>query len=116
MIGANPVWIDPRAAAFRRAVRAIFYLQDRAHAPFYVYAELSGVPRAVALRTSDEATDLYAALQQTPGEVYVALFDAASRYWPDPVTFAYRPAGHAPSAIAGSGNARGQYGNRGGLA
>lgn len=84
--------IEPRFAALRRAVKAIFHLHDRTHAPLYVYAEVNGIISARPAQTPEEANALFAAFERTPGEVYVAVFAAASPYWPDPDHSVYHAA------------------------
>jgi len=105
-VGGDAVAIEPRYAALRRAVKAIFYLQDQVHAPLYVYAEVNGVISARPAQSSDEAGALYAALERAPGEIYVAVFDVSSPYWPDPAYSAYRAAPLERSTVAS--RARGQ--------
>ena len=88
----GPATIEPRFAALRRAVKAIFYLHDRVHAPFYVYTEVNGVAEAIAMQSGPEAFSLVAAHDRTPGEVYTAVFSTADPTWPDPVQQRYRAA------------------------
>jgi len=83
---------EPRYAALRRAVKAIFYLHDRAHAPLYVYAEVNGIVTARPAQTAEEAAAIFAEFERSPGEVYVASFAVSSPYWPDPDYSVY----HAP--------------------
>jgi hypothetical protein len=108
------VAIEPRYAAMRRAVKAIFYLQDRVPSPLYVYAEVNGIVSARPVPTVDAARALVAALEQTPGEIYVAVFDVASRYWPDPDYSVYHAAPLERAAVVGrrsnGASDRGRYG------
>jgi hypothetical protein len=96
LVGADRAPIEPRYAARRRAVKAIFYFRDRARAPLYVYAEVNGVPDVSPAGSRDEARSRFSAVQQSPAEVYAAIFDVADAAWPDPAVEAY----HAASSDA----------------
>ncbi len=86
---------EPKWAALRRAVRAVFDRHDRAHARWYTYAEADGERTAREWPDGDVARAAYASAQQAGnGELYVALFDAADPTWPDPIAHWYR----APAA------------------
>lgn len=99
LIGADPAPIEPRYAARRRAVKAIFYFHDRVRAPLYVYAEVNGVPDVTPVGSRDEALSHFSASQQSPAEVYTAIFDVADAAWPDPATEAYHAASAAGTMV-----------------
>ncbi len=111
-IMAGPDTIEPRFAAMRRAVKAIFYLHDRVRAPIYVYAEVNGVADASPMQSDTEAYARMAAFDRMPGEVYTAVFFAEGPAWPDPMHQTYHAALPDRLAVAGlATNARGQYGS-----
>lgn len=97
--------IEPRFAALRRAVKAIFYLHDRVRAPYYVYTEVDGHAEASAVQSGPEAFALATAFDRMPGEIYTAIFSAADPTWPDPTHQTYHAAVADRVAVAG----RGQY-------
>lgn len=99
--------IDPRFAARRRAVRAVFDMYAYARAPYYVYAEINGVVDKRAAQSLEEANAIFSSFDRAPGEVYVAIFDAADQvYWPGPSRDAFRPAISASSSrVAGAESA-----------
>jgi hypothetical protein len=103
---------EPRYAAMRRAVRAIFNLYNHVRAPFYVYTEVNGVVDAVPAQSVEEANAHFAAFDHTPGEVYAAVFAVADTSWPDPAYQTYRAAPPERVAVAGarSERTRGSYG------
>lgn len=83
--------IEPKWAALRRAVRAVFDRHDRAHARWYTYVEnADGERTAREWPDGDVARQAYAGVQSSPGELYIALFDAADPTWPDPIAHWYR--------------------------
>ena len=112
--------IEPRYAARRRAVRAVFdmYTQRGGRAPFYVYAELNGVVDKRSAQSLDEANAIFFSYERAPGEVYAAIFDASdAAMWPDPSYDVYRaaipPRSDRPNIGACAGrftHERGSYG------
>ena len=96
LIGADRAPIEPRYAARRRAVKAIFYFHDRVRSPLYVYAEVNGVSDVSPAGSQDEARSRLSALRQSPAEVYAAIFDVTDASWPDPALETY----HAASSDA----------------
>jgi hypothetical protein len=95
--------IDPRFAARRRAVRAVFDMYAYARAPYYVYAEVNGIVDKRAAQSLEEASAIFSSFDRAPGEVYVAIFDASDAvYWPGPSRDVYRPVVSESSArVAG---------------
>ena len=97
-VGADPQ-PDPRFAALRRAVHAVFDFRDHAPAPWYVYAETAYGPEVSPHPSQEAAYDRARLREGVPGENYVAVFEVADPLWPDPVYARYRP---LPGAAAGA--------------
>ena len=94
--------IEPRFAARRRAVHAVFQMYTGAqHAPYYVYAEVNGIVDKSAWQALGDANARAFALEKSPGEVYVSVFAADDRAWPDPAFDIYYAAGTPRSTVAG---------------
>jgi hypothetical protein len=100
-VGADPTPFEPRYAARRRAVKAIFYFHDRVRAPLYVYAEVDGVPDASPAGSLGEAHSRFSALRQSPAAVYAAIFDVNDAAWPDPALETYHAASSDTSTAVG---------------
>lgn len=81
--------IEPRYAARRRAVQAIFYLYDQTHAPYFIYSEVDGGTGASPASSEAEASALFASVSRLPGAVYAAMFHAGGSGWPDPAHETY---------------------------
>lgn len=97
---SGPVAIEPRFAAMRRAVRAIFGLYNHARAPFYVYAEVNGIVDMSPSYSLDDVNARSGALERSIGEVYVAVFAVDDPSWPDPAYQTYRAAPLERVAVA----------------
>lgn len=95
---------DPRFAARRRAVHAIFPVHDRTRAAFYVYSEVDGASDIKPFMFLDQANAQFFATQRVPGEVYVAIFDPTDRAWPDPAFDVYRASSAQTGALVGQGS------------
>jgi hypothetical protein len=89
--------IEPRYAARRRAVQAIFNLHDQVRAPFYVYSENDGTTGALAAASEAEAMRFYKEAARLPGSSYAAVFNAGGEGWPDPAHETY----HGGVAVSG---------------
>ena len=98
----------PRFAARTRAVRAVFDIYTHTRMPYYLYAEVNGIVHKRAAASLDEANALFAALERSPGEVYVAIFDPMDPLWPGPAYDVYHATPQVPQdrPIVG----RGAYG------
>jgi hypothetical protein len=79
----------PRLAARTRGVRAVFDMYTRARVPYYVYAEVNGMIDKRSASSVDEANSIFAAIERSPGEVYVAIFDPTDPLWPGPAFDVY---------------------------
>lgn len=105
--------IEPRYAARRRAVRAVFDMYTYARAPFYLYAEINGVVDKRSAQSLDEANAIFFSYERAPGEVYAAIFDASdATMWPGPSHDVYRASiseRAAPPNVSGT-RGRGHYG------
>ncbi len=82
---------QPRYAALRRALRAVFDFRDHVKAPWYVYSETSHGTEVVPFDADAEAYQGARSRADVPGENFVAVFEVASSAWPDPVQAHYRP-------------------------
>ncbi len=100
--GVGAEAIEPRFAARRRAVHAIFVMYTGAErAPYYVYAEVNGVVDKSTAQSVEDANTRAFTLERSPGEVYVAVFAVADRSWPDPAFDVYHSAASSRSTVAG---------------
>ena len=97
IVGQAPVQSPaPRFAARTHAVRAVFDMYTHARMPYYLYAELNGIVDKRGASSLDEANALFAALERSPGEVYVAIFDPTDPLWPGPSFDVYNAAPQLP--------------------
>ena len=109
IVGQTPAPAQaPRFAARTRAVRAVFDMYTHTRMPYYLYAEVNGIVDKRAAASIDEANALFAALERSPGEVYVAIFDPMDPLWPGPAYDIYHATPQVPQdrPIVG----RGPYG------
>jgi hypothetical protein len=80
----SPYVAVPGVEARARAIRAIFDLHAKTHAPLYVYAEVDGAVDKRASWSVEEANAIFFARERLPGEIYVAIFDVEDVRWPAP--------------------------------
>ena len=90
VVYAGQAVTGPHLWARSRAIQAVNALRLRAHAPYYVYAEVDGTAAIHAARVLDEANAIYFALDRSPGEVYASIFDVTDASWPGPAADVYR--------------------------
>lgn len=91
---------QPRFAARTRAIKAVFDMYTTSHrgAPYYIYAEVNGLIDKRSAATLDEANSIFFALEKSPGEVYVAIFDPTDPLWPGPAADVYHTLPVPPQA------------------
>lgn len=111
IVGQTPA---PRLVARRRAIRAVFDMYAHARVPYYIYAEVNGLVDQRLASSLDEANAIFFALENAPGEVYVAIFDPTDPLWPGPSLDVYHEAAQDQTAIAGrlDPHGRGHYGSQ----
>lgn len=115
---------QPRFAARTRAIKAVFdmYTRRGPRPLYYIYAEVNGLIDKQTASSLDEANSIFFALERSPGDVYVAIFDPTDPLWPGPAADVYHESPRAPQApqqdrptVVGGSNGRGEYGSVVGL-